>query len=116
MLFEKLLYVLFVGVGDGDVLVAEDDAETVDTLGLGHVDDIGAVGAQKFGTGQIVFKLFHVHKTHDLLPVSEIDAYIILESLNVQDVVKGYAYQLVVAFDEHEAAFMKSSYEMGFSR
>ena len=35
-----------VGVGDGDVFVAKDDAEAVYLFDLGHVDDVRAMGAQ----------------------------------------------------------------------
>ena len=46
MFVEVLLDVVLVGVGDGDVFVAKDDAEAVYLFNLGHVDDVRAMGAQ----------------------------------------------------------------------
>ena len=40
---DVLLYFFLIGVGNGDELVAEDNAETIDDLCLVHVDDIAAV-------------------------------------------------------------------------
>ena len=62
MLVEVLLDIVLVGVGDGDVFIAEDDAETVYLFDLGHVDDVAAMGAKELGTGQIVFEFLHTHK------------------------------------------------------
>ena len=62
MFVEVLLDVVLIGVGDGDVFVAKDDAEAVYLFDLGHVDDVRAMGAQELGTGQIVFEFLHTHK------------------------------------------------------
>ena len=103
MFVEVLLDIVLVGVGDGDVFVAKDDAEAVYLFDLGHVDDVRAMGAQELGTGQIVFEFLHTHKRHDALSVSEMDADIVLEAFDEEDVVEGDALQLVFALDIHEA-------------
>ena len=103
MFVEVLLDVVLVGVGDGDVFVAKDDAEAVYLFDLGHVDDVAAVGAQELGTGQIVFEFLHTHKRHNALSVSEMDADVVLEAFDEEDVVEDNALQLVFALDIHEA-------------
>lgn len=70
MRVEILLYILLVAVGDGQILVAEDDSEALNGFSFRHVDNVRAVCAQEFGTGQIVLHLLHVHQTHYLLTVS----------------------------------------------
>ena len=102
---EVLDDVVLVGVGDGDVFIAEDDAETVYLLYHGHVYDVGTVYSQELRTGQIVFELLHAHEAHNLLTVDEVDAQIVLEAFYILDVVEGHTHQLVVALDKHETVF-----------
>ena len=98
-----LLYIFLVAVGDGQILVAKDDAEALNGLCLRHVDNVRAVGTQEFGTGQVVLHLLHIHQTHNLLSVGQIDTDIVLQTFNVEDVVQGYTHQLVVALHIHKA-------------
>ena len=51
MLVEILLDILLIRIGDGDVFLTEDDAETVYLFDLGHMDNVAAMGAQKLWTG-----------------------------------------------------------------
>ena len=49
-----VLHHLLIAVGNGDVDIAEDDAQSVDHLHLRHVDHIAAVRAQKVGRGKML--------------------------------------------------------------
>ena len=103
MLVEILLDIILIAVGDGNILVAKDNAETIDGMYPRHVNDIRAMGAQKLRTGKIVFKLLHIHERHDFLTIGKVYTHIILESLDIENVVKGNTQQLVVALDKHKA-------------
>ena len=62
MFVEILLDVFLVGVGDGNVFLAEDNTETVYQPNLRHVDNVGTMGAQKLWMGQVIFQFLHVRQ------------------------------------------------------
>ena len=102
MLLQKVHHLILVVVGHGDVLVAEDDAQAVDRLHLGHVDDIAAVGAQELGVGEVVLQTLHGHERHHLLTRLQVEAYVVLQSLDIENIVEVEAQQLVFALHKEE--------------
>ena len=103
MLVEVVLHIVLVVLRYGDVGFAEDNAETVYEGRLSHVDDVGAVCAEELRTREILLKLLHRHERHDAVAILQIEAHVVFQTLDIEDVVEVDAQQLVVALDEHEA-------------
>lgn len=60
------------------------------------------MNTQKVGFGQIVFQTLHVDERHDFLSVFQVKPYIVFLPFHIQDVVKLYALQLVIALYKNE--------------
>ncbi len=106
VLVNVLLHGILVAVGNGNELFAEDEPGPLDGGHHGHVDNIGAVDAQELRLGQIVLQLLHVHQAHNALAVLQVEAHIVLQALDVENLVEGNADELVVALDEEEAVLL----------
>ena len=52
-------HLVFVGVGDGERLVADKDVATLYGRHRSHIGDVGAVDAQEAVGREVVFKRFH---------------------------------------------------------
>lgn len=96
------LHFLLVVIGYGDIDIVENDAEAIDHLNLRHVNDIGTMGAQEFGLGQILVQLLHRHERHHTLAILQIEAHIVFQTFDVEDVVETDALKLIIALDKHE--------------
>ena len=113
MVVKELLYIVLVGVGDRYILLAENDTETIYLLSFRHVYNIAAMGAQKLWTRQVVLQFLHIHQTHNLRSVFQIDTHIVLQTLNVENVVQRNADEFVVAFDKHKTILGGSLLALG---
>ena len=87
MLVEVELQLVFIVVRDGEEHIAEDDTEAIDGLNLGHMDNVGTMGAQELRLGQILVELLHRHERHELLTVLQTDTHIVLQALDIEDVI-----------------------------
>ena len=97
MRVDVVLYLLLIGVGNGDERVAESQAETVDEPHLGHVDDVGAVYALELLVGKELLKPLHVHQTqHRLLAPVEEEAHIVFLPHDEKNVVETYLHEFVI--------------------
>ena len=88
MAVEIGLHLLLVVIGYGDINIVEHNAEAIDHLGLRHVHDIGTVGAQEFGLGQILIELLHRHQRHHPFTVLQIEPHIVFQSFDIKDIVE----------------------------
>ena len=106
MLVQVKLHVVLVAFGNRDELVSEDNATSFDSRNEGHVDNETAVYALELRLGEIILEFLHVHEAHDLLPVLQVETYIVLEAFDEEDVVEPYAHEFVVALDEQETVVL----------
>ena len=84
---DGLLEALFVVVGDGDILLAEDNATSLDHLDLLGLHDKGAMHTDKTIRWQHILQVLHAHQGEDRLGLSlHIDLHIVLQPLDVEDV------------------------------
>ena len=103
MKVEVGLHLVLVVLGDRDEDFVEDDAEAIDEGCLGHVNDIGTVGTQELGLGQILLKLLHRHERHDLVSIFQIEPHVVFQSFDIQNIVETDALEFVIGLNEHEA-------------
>ena len=100
---EVLLHVFLVTVGNGDVVVAEDNTETIHKANLGHVHDVGAVRAHELRGGETLFYAFHIHQAENgLLVVLKVYLHVVFQTFDEQNVIVLYLDKLVLTLHKDE--------------
>ena len=98
-----MLNVFLVTVGNGDVVVAEDNTETVHKANLGHVHDVGTVRAHELRGRETLFYPLHVHQAENgLLVVLKIYLHVVFQTFDEQNVIVLYLDKLVLTLHEDE--------------
>ena len=102
---------LLVGVGDGDILLAKDDAVAVDHLDFAPLHDKRAVHPYELTLGQHLFERLETQQREDGVWFAfEINLHIVLQALDVENLVKGYLLEFVVALDKDIGALCRCGY------
>ena len=99
---------LLVGVGDGDILLAKDDAVAVDHLDFAPLHDKRAVHPYELTLGQHLFERLETQQREDGVWFAfEINLYIVLQAFDVENFVEGYLLEFVVALDKDIGALCR---------
>ena len=87
--------------------IAKHNTETVDGTHLRHPHHKGTATAQELRMGQQLLYLSHTHQRVDCLATLQMEAEIILHTLDIQDIVEKDTVQFIVTLDEYDTVAEK---------